>query len=313
MSARAIQFTTSRLEPPARATTETTPTFLSPARAFPYHTLAQLGRTLDELERARKKTEQRIGAAHRAGSAPWHYEEEILAALLRAEHFAELDLCRLTRTHPLWESFAKPIPGLGENLFGRLLAEVGDPITGSRGHWRKDTIVDSNGVERHNRVWVIDETYPRNVNKLWAYCGFDPNRMRPRKGASQEEVLACGKTSARTAAVKIAMQFKRTVGGNLLPNGAVSPRCPYRDLFDERKEYELSKLPEDERGRNGHADNRALRFVAKRFLRELWRAACDLEAARAGHHATDTQADLARADHQGPDTHRRRVRAGGGN
>ena len=293
--ARAILGTTSMEGTPARAMPSSTTENPTLARAFPYHTLAQIGRTLDELERARKKTEQRINAARLAGDAPWHYEEEILDNLRRAEHLAELDLCRLTRTHPLWESFGKPTKGIGLNLFGRMLAEIGDPLTGSRGHWRVDTVVDAEGQERKHRKWIVDETYRRTVSQLWRYCGFDPNRMRPPAGASQAEVLACGKPSARTAAIKIAMQFKRTVGGNTLPNGVVAPRSEYRDLFDARKQLDLAKLPEDEKGRNGHADNRALRFVAKRFLLELWRAARDLEDARAGQLRPEPQATYARA------------------
>lgn len=294
----------------ARATVVTTSTGRTSARAFPYATLTKLARTFAELERAHRKVEQRINAAHLAGEAPWHYEEEILASLQDAKHRAELDLCRLTRSHPLWRTFGRDVVGLGEKLFGRLLAEIGDPCVGSRGHWRKDTVVDGDGNEREHRVWVIDETFPRNVNKLYAYCGFDPNRMRPKAGASQAELLACGNIHARTAAIKIAMQFKRTVGGNKLPNGAVAPRSPYRDLFDERKEFDLAKLPEDEKGRRGHADNMALRFVAKRFLRDLWRAARDLEDARAGHKRNDIHERHARAGQGTDDTHRANARAG---
>lgn len=263
--ARAKAAPTPQRDTPARANHRPTSNGRTLARAFPYQTLRDLGGTLADLEQVRVRIENRCRAARDRGSLPASHEEMMLAGIRDAEHAAELDLRRITRRHPLWASFARDIPGVGENLFGRLLAEIGDPLTGSRGHWRKDTLRRTDGSEVARRVWVIDETYERTVSQLWAYCGFDPNRRRIPKSASQAEMMACGNPQARVAAIKIAMQLKRTVGGNTLPHGAVSPRSPYRDIFDVYKETQLA------RGlTKGHADNRARRYVAKRFLRDLW-------------------------------------------
>jgi hypothetical protein len=46
---------------------------------------------------------------------------------------------------------------------------------------------------------------------------------------------------------------------------------PWRGLYDARKAYELERLPPDP-GRQGWAHKRALRYMEKRLLRELWRA-----------------------------------------
>lgn len=339
MSARATELATPSVPSPARAAVGTSPIrrtparaerdsatrAAAPARAFPYRTLASLGRTLDELERARKKVEQRIGAGQRAGDAPWKYEHETLTALVEAEHYAELDLRRLVRGHPLWTGFAKNIPGVGENLFGRLLAEIGDPIYGSHGHWRKDTLIAADGSERADRTWVVDEVYERTVSQLWAYCNFDPGRMRPRAGATQAEVLACGSTRAHTAAMKIAFQFWHTVGGNTLPHGAIARRSPYRDLIEAKKATYLAR-GEEYLGpdlRPGRAHMAACRYAAKEFLKDLWREGRRQQGLpvtvkrgkrggvkhRAGQHSAAIQSPLARAGQQPGDPHKGDARA----
>lgn len=49
----------------------------------------------------------------------------------------------------------------------------------------------------------------------------------------------------------------------------MNPDTLLGQLLRASKEYELSKLPE-EKGRNGHAQNRAFRCVAKTILKALW-------------------------------------------
>lgn len=51
------------------------------------------------------------------------------------------------------------------------------------------------------------------------------------------------------------------------PKKAIDQRA--RKIYDARKEYELTKLPE-KRGRQGHAHNRALGYVADMYLIAIW-------------------------------------------
>jgi hypothetical protein len=46
---------------------------------------------------------------------------------------------------------------------------------------------------------------------------------------------------------------------------------PYRMIYDVRKEYELARLPADEKGRAGHAHDRAKRYMEKKLIRQLWK------------------------------------------
>lgn len=222
-----------------------------PARDALLVTIRHLGRTIDDLERLRIMNGNRVGAAQRDGfDLPWMAAVNV--PLVAAEHAAELELKRAWRKHRL-ASWAKEVPGAGEVLMARLIAEIGDP------------------AERPN------------PGKLLAYCGHgDPLRTgKVPKGATQEELFKRGNPHAKKAVWKLAYQFMRTVGTDR------AARSPYRDVYDARKAETAGKLHERECVRCGpagkpalpgsewsdahrHAD--ALRIVGKRFLIDLWEA-----------------------------------------
>lgn len=95
-----------------------------------------------------------------------------------------------------------------------------------------------------------------NPAKVWKRMGLglvDGERQRRVKDAEQAE--RHGYNPRRRALMHV-------VGTNFLR----ARTGPYRTLYDERKDYELA------RGiTKGHAHNRALRYIEKRFLRDLWR------------------------------------------
>lgn len=218
-------------------------------------TIRFLGRLLDDLERVRIMNSNRIAAVEREGrilpSLP-----QIHDMLDTLEHHVELELKRTWRKHPL-ALWAKQIPGAGETLMARLIAEIGDP------------------ADRPNPA------------KLWAYCGHgDPARSGSiPKGATQEELFKRGNPNAKKATWKLAYQFMRTVGNER------AARSPYRDIYEERKTATEGKTHDRPCARCGpsghpakagspwsdahrHAD--ALRIVGKTFLKDLW-----VEASRA--------------------------------
>lgn len=220
---------------------------------FPYHELRDLARTLDDLESTRIKIENRILSSVQHERLPAHHEAEMLEAIRRAEHCAVLDLQRLIRTHPLWNGFAKGVKGCGEKLFARLLAEIGDPATGSRGHWVKETLVREDETTFERRTWVVDEEFPRTVSQLWRYCGLDPT-AKIKKGATAEEVLRSGKPGARKSLYLISTSMLKS--GN-------------RDVYDTRRQMTADR----EGWTKGRSHNDALRLTAKEFVKDLWRAA----------------------------------------
>jgi len=183
-------------------------------------TIRQLGRTLDDIERLRIMNGNRVGAGQREGiELPWM--DTISAQLDALEHNVELELKRAWRKHPL-AAWAKAIPGAGEVLMGRLIAEIGAP--GDR----------------------------PNPGKLLAYCGHgDPGRAgQVPKGATQEELFRRGNPAAKKATWKLAYQFMRTVGSDATrlagtsQHARRSPRSPYRDIYDARKTATVGKLHE---------------------------------------------------------------------
>ncbi len=290
-SAQAKARTSSKAETPARATDgpssiPPTPAPESEATHNPQSieptppvdpvlfTIRQLGRTLDDIERLRIMNGNRVGAGQRSGiELPWM--DAISAQLDALEHSVELELKRAWRKHPL-APWAKAIPGAGEVLMARLIAEIGAA--------RIDK--DTGEIRRA----PIDAPNP---GKLLAYCGHgDPARSGAiPKGATQEELFKRGSPAAKKATWKLAYQFMRTVGSDATkPSDSNvqtrrSPRSPYRDIYDERKADTVGRLHEKACKRCGpagkpalpgspwsdahrHAD--ALRIVGKRFLIDLW-------------------------------------------
>jgi hypothetical protein len=263
----------------SEATVHTTPMADSPPTDPVLFTIRQLGRLLDDIELMRIQNGNRIGAGQRAGlDLPWM--TTTAAQLDALEHTVELELKRAWRKHRL-AKWAKGIPGAGEVLMGRLIAEIGEPADRA------------------------------NPGKLLAYCGHgDPARAgQIPKGATQEELFKRGNPHAKKAVWKLSYQFMRTVGTptaarletdsteptpppaparpatKSMGQSPVRARSPYRDIYDERKaatEGKLHARPCKRCGPAGHpaeagspwsdahrhAD--ALRIVGKRFLIDLW-------------------------------------------
>lgn len=214
-------------------------------------TVQILGALLDDLEGVRIQNNNRVDALVREKGGSLPHLDLISEEMKRIEHEAELELKRAWRKHPL-APWAKTIPGCGEKLIARLIAEIGDP------------------AERPN------------VSKLWAYCGHgNPERKRA-KGMSQEELFKLGNPAAKKRTWLLAAQFRRTPSS---PYRTIylSAREKYKDRV-----HVTSCLRCGPAGRPAapgsawslaHQDAAALRYVGKMFLRELWQEARKLQVA----------------------------------
>lgn len=232
--------------------------------------IKSLGALLDDIEDTRKANGNRIGALERRLGGSFPHLVDVQEGLIRVEHDAELQLVRFWRKHPV-APWAKAIPGCGEKLIARLVAEIGEPSLRAVGHWEK--------LPDGDREWVIDGYEERTAGQLLAYCGHgDPARRIPRD-ATQEEVMRCGNPRAKVRAYLIGAQFKRTVGNER------AARSPYRDLYDEWRERYAEHVhekpcvrcgpsgkpaPEGSPWSKAHQDAAAIRNTAKRFLIDLW-------------------------------------------
>lgn len=205
-------------------------------------TIRTLGGILDDLERVRIMSTNRVAAQEREyGSAVPHLDV-ILDPIRRAEHEAGLELVRAWRTHPL-APWAKSILGVGEKSIARLISHTGDP--GER----------------------------PNVAKLWAYCGLgDPARKR-RKGMTQEEAFRLGNPAAKKQCWLIGEAFVKTRGG---PYRAVYDAA--REQYSDRVHAEAcvrcgpagKPAPAGSPWSLKHQHEAAKRKAVKAFLRDLW-------------------------------------------
>jgi len=209
---------------------------------------------LDDLESVRIANENRLRTLtaddeYGHGLTTAHPEIARLAAIVdvlkEQEHQAQLNLCRVMRKHPLWE-FAKPLKGVGEKQFARLVAVVGDP------YWN----------DLHER--------PRTVSELRSYCGFG-NAATQRRQRGQK---ANWNSVARSRVWLIAEScMKQKESGQ------------YRKAYDEARMKYADAIHEAECVRCGpagkpaqpgsplslaHQHARGLRAIAKQLLKDLW-------------------------------------------
>ena len=213
---------------------------------------------VDDLERSRIATENRIRALRQAKGLAGSPEEERLDAiamgLAEAERRAVKELRAAVKLHPLGPWISGQV-GVGEKQAGRLLGVLGDPA--------------------HRFDPETGEMEPRTVSQLWSYCGYgDASVQRRRRGER-----ANWNASVKTRAFLIAESCVKCVGSG------TRARSPYRDVYEAaREKYADAVHGEDckrcgpsgrpaEEGSplsDGHKHARALRLVAKEFLRDIW-------------------------------------------
>lgn len=189
------------------------------------------------------------------------------------EHDAERNLTRALRAHPL-SPWVKAQKGIGEKQGGRLIAAIGDPYV------RPALLLEDS-------TW--EPARARTVSELWAYCGLKPGQKRKR-----------GERANWSAAAKMRAW---NIAGSMLKAGN-------RDAYDKRKAHTEGLAHAGECVRcgpsgkpalpgtpwsDGHRHADALRIVSKEILKDLWREArrIHLETPVGGQLITVTQGGCA--------------------
>jgi hypothetical protein len=180
--------------------------------------------------------------------------------------------------------------GIGEHLLARLLGETGDPYIAIPHYWE--------GAGK-NRVLMQEDPRPRTIGQLWSYCGHGDPERRIHKGATAEQLMACGNPGAKMIVHLLAESCVKQ-----LRNG--EPTSVYREIYDEaRTTYADRKHAKDcvRCGPSGkpaklgsdwslaHQHAAAIRKVGKEILRDLWLAARD---------AHDSGGQVRRETHKAP-------------
>lgn len=214
-----------------------------------------LADALDDLEKCRISTTNRLGALEREGWPMFSDGGRLLAlsqSLIALEKQCAGELKRAMREHPLG-AWVDATIGVGEQQAARLLAAIGDP------------------ADRPN------------VAKLWAYCGLhviDGQRPQRRKGQK-----ANWSTIAKTRAMLIAYSCmknsespyravydqareaaKSKVHLHQCQNSKRPPKTPNGCGTQAHPEWGAPGSP----WRPGHQHRYALGIVAKEILKDLW-------------------------------------------
>jgi hypothetical protein len=224
--------------------------------------LRELHRQRQDFQGARKKIELQIKAVQRREHArscekPTHarcagvYERESatvellripLKMLLSEEKAREKPMVALVKQLPVYK-WAADVRGFGALGLGQIIAEAGDL------------------------------SLYANPAKLWSRMGvgLGPNVTTREPGSTRYE----GRSPRRASVIHV-------IADSML-KGAEGE---WRAVYDDRKAYEqtkpaclrpiktggVCKATDAECCRAGHIHNRALRYLGKRLLRELWRA-----------------------------------------
>lgn len=200
--------------------------------------------TFDDIQRLRIVCSNRAGAANRAAALlDVRQAETIAAGLHSAETAARLAVAHAYRTavSPAVRGWQRSTRGVGEHLLALLLAEIGDPFVAVPRNWEGE---------------ATDDAYERTLPDLWAYCGLAAGRRR-RVGMSEAEAHGLGRPRA-----------KRTL--RLLAEAQLKSGGPHRGLYDSERAKAAAKGWTDAKGHT-----HALRVVAKRLLRDVWRVRRD--------------------------------------
>lgn len=229
-------------------------------------TLAVYADVLDDLEAARIANANRLriltrnepdddGINRGHGLTQDHPDiarlNAILEGITTAENQAVNNLEAAMRRNPLGP-FVKNTPGLGLKQTARLLSILGDPY------------------------WHSRDDRPRTVSELWAYCGLHtvggkaPARTRGQTSNWNEDarkrvwVIASAVPKFKTSPYEPVYRLQREKYEDAVHDYAC-PRCGPSG----------SPAPAGSPLSPGHQQGRAVRYVGKTILKDLWRASRD--------------------------------------
>lgn len=173
--------------------------------------------------------------------AQWFLLDRIAEARSQQKVFDEA-VTDLAHSLPLWEPWASKIIGLGPVNLANVIASTGD-------------------------LWKYE-----NAGKVWKRMGLALVGDHGIQRKSRDKQLAREFAYSPSRRAMMFVVSEGLMKGGRKKEDAPTPR--FKLMYDQRKEYELTK---EAITTKGHAHVRALRYIAKMWLKELlqqWRVYC---------------------------------------
>ncbi len=172
----------------------------------------------------------------------------------------EKDMEKLVKNMPAWRLWGKDVHGLGPKSFAKILADAGDLhcYRNPAKLWKRMGLAVIDG-ERQRRC--------KDADKALAH-GYNPQRRSDMWNLTD----SMGKSTI--SAVKDADGEKML---NEHGESLALPKSPYGEVYLNERQRQRDNLRGTREFYLKMADERAKRYLAKRVLRDMWRAWRDLE------------------------------------
>ena len=237
-----------------------------------------LADTVDDVEKMRIALANRI----RFLEEDVDYLTGPLEGAEKIEGLAVKGLEKTMKEHPLFP-WIQGRKGIGSKSFGRFLGT----LTSAGGKTEDGEEIPPSGITYYYQALEDQpvEKVERTVSKLWAYCGFDPNRKKEKGKKAKWNHLA----KMRLYVIADAAYQKRCTTcqeqGRELREAGIKGWAPppagctcTEDGYFERASYDAARIAwQDRDTTDKHRHNHALRVTCKEFLKDLYNEAKTFE------------------------------------
>lgn len=210
-----------------------------------YNNLRQLVEIKEDIQKTRMRLGNQLSAVERLGYEPSNTQDEITKNMKKEEKRLAREYGKIVKELPIYKEWLCNIHGIGEDIAGQIIGMLGD-------------------ISKFEKI-----------SNLWSYCGY---------GIYDGKVQGLKKGQKHNYNTRMRCLFYKLVTNGFIMHKKESY---YGKLYDEFKRLDREEHPE--KVKNGtksgpkynytdmHIHLRAIRKVAKVFLKDLWLVWRDLE------------------------------------
>ena len=203
------------------------------------------------------------------------FVDSLTAIGARREYYGK-EIARLARMLPVWPWVRDNVRGMAELRLGLLIGATGDLTAGkiiTRTVWHGDK-------KRGKKIQETIASYT-NPAKVWKRMGVglidDGHGMQIRQRlVRQHSVVRDGELVNREENIALAQEMgynpRRRALLHMIGEGIIMANAgKYREIYDRRRAYEETQHPDwKPKQHPGHWHKRAMRYMEKVLLRDLW-------------------------------------------